>query len=374
MLNKVLILTLFIVTVHGKHQGKASKLRKLWKQRQKKRKPNRSLRLKDRKVMIFLRTETGRLLPLKLPGDATVAILREAARTVGMDLEQTTFKFAGEVLSDPKALLSDLGVCSSKSVVDVSSPVIPQKSTEALTARVEELWEQDQLVYRLVNQPDLDLSNLYPTSQASVALPILAQNSEEYLFASTSIGGNTWGEEFGYAPTSAGTREKALYGILLDPWELDEYGILFGGKGDLDTKNEHKTHRVSNEWHLKTKHQIAQELLDDKRGVMVPHLFFNEKYIDDSATIYTEEKKNLKKMGEIISETSRFKTNELVVSFKANAVLGIFTRDTYPDELWMKAQHEFLLHFGIRLPVFQLQEGVNGSNKLVLMENELADT
>ena len=308
---------------------------------------------------------------------------------------------------------------------DTAASALPLEPTEALAARVEELWNQQQLMYRLVTSPDLDLSNLYPVERALEALPIPAANSEEYLFASTSIRGKARsdGPNFGYAPVSGISQWRPLYGILLDPWRLDEFGILFGGAGDLNVPNEHGLNRFPEKWHLKTKNEIALELLN-RQSIRTryyrasPRVFFNKKYIDDSAKIYTEEMKNLREIGEqfkddpayrysgiarglvweysdavksktqspaivsqadIIVQTSKFEyrvpllCNELVVSFKANAVLGMYTQRKNLDEHWMKAQDEFLSHFGIRLPVFRLEEGTDGSKKLVRMKTESVD-
>ena len=292
---------------------------------------------------------------------------------------------------------------------DPAEPARLQKSTEALAARVEELWNQQQLMYRVVTRPDLDLSNLYPDERASEASPIPTQKSEEYLFASTSIGGNARSDESVGPDFAWRLDSQSPYGILLDPWELDEFGIVFGGADDLGTPNERKIHRSADKWHLKTKNQIALELLDNESVLTmsrraVPQVFYNKNDIDDSAKIYTEENKNLRDVNkdiarrlwaysdgvksktqapaivsqaEIIVQTSQFddtdiwwKRNELVVSFKANAVLGMFIRESYPEEHWVNAQDEFLSHFGIRLPVFHLITEADGSKRLMRMKTD----
>ena len=110
MPNKLLILALSLVAVRG-----AGCLRK---------EIFRSLRSKDRHgngMTVFLRTEKGDLVPLDLPADATVGTLRTAALSFGVDLGTRQFSFGGEDLSDPSALLSDIGV-PAEAVIDASSP------------------------------------------------------------------------------------------------------------------------------------------------------------------------------------------------------------------------------------------------------------
>ena len=354
-----------------------------------------------------------------------VSVLFSTALTCAIIISVQSAKKATTIFHTPISEPGSAGETVSEEEESGESSTDEEADADALTARVEELWNQQQLMYRVVTRPDLDLSNLYPAERALDASPIPPQNSEEYLFASTSIGGKARsdGPNFGYAPVSICAKWQPLYGILLDPWILDESGILFGGAGDLGVPNDRHLYRLPDKWHLKTKNEIALELLnrqsfETKQCRAIPQVFFNEKYIDDSAKIYTEEKKNLREIGEqfkgdpayryrgialglvweysdrvqsatlipaivsqadIIVQTSQFeyrdprdpvRCNELVVSFKANAVLGMYTQRKNLDEHWMKAQDEFLSHFGIRLPVFRLEEGTDGSKKLVRMKTD----
>ena len=135
MLNKLLISTLPLVPVHGAGSS-------IWDFF------SRSLRSGDRTetaispppesssaatgMTVFLRTEEEKLVRLDLPGYATVGTLREAALSLRIDLGTRQFRFRGEMLSDPSALLSNLGV-PTLAVIDTSPPAVVW-NREALNA------------------------------------------------------------------------------------------------------------------------------------------------------------------------------------------------------------------------------------------------
>ena len=157
MLNKLMILALFLVAVHGTQQGKANKLRK---QREKRRKASRSLRENERKldeigapphdqdectamvpstvekgIVVFLQLEgegEGEgAVALEVPQDATVATLVAVADASGVDLSSRTLRFGGELLSDNSAPLADIGVCA-EGVISVSPFVWNRETLHAL--------------------------------------------------------------------------------------------------------------------------------------------------------------------------------------------------------------------------------------------------
>ena len=182
MLYQLLIPLLLAVTVHGTQQGKAKKLRK---QREKRKKAVRMLRTKGQNsddvfapslspseespldeaeqqqsvstamapstavggMFVYLNQQGGGAATLEVPKEATVATLVAAAAGSGVDLSGRTLMFGGELLSDPSAPLSDIGV-GAEAVIDVSRFVWNRQTLHEL----QPVFEAEVVVQGGVNQ------------------------------------------------------------------------------------------------------------------------------------------------------------------------------------------------------------------------------
>ena len=142
MLNKVMILALFIVTVHGTQQGKANKLRKQRTKRRSRMLDLADLRrskkcsldqsakgktdaVHDAKIKKLLRggktisVRDQRAVPfvaVHVDAEATVLDLHVAVENAGVVLMHRTLTFRGQKLSDPVTLLAEIGMIISAEV------------------------------------------------------------------------------------------------------------------------------------------------------------------------------------------------------------------------------------------------------------------
>lgn len=118
MPNKVLNLTLFLVTVRG-----ADVSRPLLESQRPSSDIGDSLKSPWGGIPLYLRQEESEtVVALDVPADATVRDLVTTAAAVGIDLMSKTLRCRGELLSVYSAPLSEIGVCA-ETVIDVSPGV-----------------------------------------------------------------------------------------------------------------------------------------------------------------------------------------------------------------------------------------------------------
>ena len=168
MLNNLLFLALFLVTVRGAHHGKA------W----------RSLREDQRGMMVYLQSEKAGegTVALQVPPDATVDTLVIVAARSGVDLRCRSWRYGDVSLSDHSAPLSDLGVCA-EGVISVS-PIVWNRET---LKELEPIFEaevvvpdgENQIVYLQRSfEQDVDLE-VREVDYDAAAMKVFFQNSHQ---------------------------------------------------------------------------------------------------------------------------------------------------------------------------------------------------